>query len=366
MAPVAGRHYAAHRRRQRHRRSSPTPAARPTTSAWCATARIPWTRETWIGRRYRGHMTGFPSVDVKSIGAGGGCIAWVDDGGLLHVGPAERRRRARARPATARGGTRADGHRRLRSCSATSTRTSSSAARCARRRGAPHDAIARATSPTPLGLGVEEAAAAILRSRPRTWSSAIEEITVNQGIDPRERGAGRRRRRGRPELGRDRARGSAAARVVIPEAGAALSAAGALMSDLQRDFARTHVTHAPTDFDFDGVERGARAARAAALQAFVAGAGRRRASTRRVLGRGALPASDLGDRGAAAGAIASSDRSDVAALARRLPRRARADVRDPRPGLATVEIVGLARDRALPRVRERRAAVAAAAGRDAR
>ena len=32
-------------------------------------------------------MTGFPSVDVKSVGAGGGSIAWVDDGGLLHVGP---------------------------------------------------------------------------------------------------------------------------------------------------------------------------------------------------------------------------------------------------------------------------------------
>ena len=32
-------------------------------------------------------MTGMPSVDTKSIGAGGGSIAWVDAGGLLHVGP---------------------------------------------------------------------------------------------------------------------------------------------------------------------------------------------------------------------------------------------------------------------------------------
>ena len=46
-------------------------------------------------------MTGFPSVDVKSVGAGGGSIAWVDDGGLLHVGPAECRVRARDRSATA-------------------------------------------------------------------------------------------------------------------------------------------------------------------------------------------------------------------------------------------------------------------------
>ena len=33
------------------------------------------------------HMTGMPSVDTKSIGAGGGSIAWIDEGGLLHVGP---------------------------------------------------------------------------------------------------------------------------------------------------------------------------------------------------------------------------------------------------------------------------------------
>ena len=43
--------------------------------------------ESWIGPEFAGHITGFPSIDVKSIGAGGGSIAWVDDGGLLHVGP---------------------------------------------------------------------------------------------------------------------------------------------------------------------------------------------------------------------------------------------------------------------------------------
>ena len=34
--------------------------------------RIPTTVETWIGPRFVGHMTGFPSVDVRSVGAGGG------------------------------------------------------------------------------------------------------------------------------------------------------------------------------------------------------------------------------------------------------------------------------------------------------
>ena len=49
--------------------------------------RIPRTRETWLGRPLSSHMTGMPSVDTRSIGAGGGSIAWVDYGGLLHVGP---------------------------------------------------------------------------------------------------------------------------------------------------------------------------------------------------------------------------------------------------------------------------------------
>jgi N-methylhydantoinase A len=86
MAPVAGRHYAA-------------------GASGCGTViiadtggttfdvslvrdgQIPRTRETWIGPVHHGHITGFPSVDVTSIGAGGGSIAWVDEGGLLHVGP---------------------------------------------------------------------------------------------------------------------------------------------------------------------------------------------------------------------------------------------------------------------------------------
>ena len=32
-------------------------------------------------------MAGMSSVDVRSIGAGGGSIAWIDPGGLLRVGP---------------------------------------------------------------------------------------------------------------------------------------------------------------------------------------------------------------------------------------------------------------------------------------
>ena len=41
--------------RARPPRSSPTPAARATTSSLVRHGRIPWTRETWLGRPYDGH-----------------------------------------------------------------------------------------------------------------------------------------------------------------------------------------------------------------------------------------------------------------------------------------------------------------------
>ena len=87
---------------------------------------INYTAETWLGGRWIGHITGIRSVDVKSIGAGGGSIAWLDPGGLLRVGPQS----AGADPGPAcygRGGT-LPTVTDARWCSATSTRTTSSAA----------------------------------------------------------------------------------------------------------------------------------------------------------------------------------------------------------------------------------------------
>ena len=46
-----------------------------------------YSRDSWLGRRWIGHMVAMSTVDVRRIGAGGGSIAWVDAGGLLRVGP---------------------------------------------------------------------------------------------------------------------------------------------------------------------------------------------------------------------------------------------------------------------------------------
>ncbi len=190
--------------------------------------RIPKTRETWLGEPFRSPMTGMPSVDIKSIGAGGGSIAWVDQGGLLHVGPNS----AGAHPGPAcygRGGDRA-------------TVTDAALAlgfidpdfflggRMQLNRAAALAALQRQVA-LPLRLSLEAAAAAVMALATEHMVQAIMAITVNQGIDPTAAtfvaggGAGGLncvaigQRLGTP-------------RILVPETGAALAAQGALISDL--------------------------------------------------------------------------------------------------------------------------------------
>lgn len=49
--------------------------------------RVAQTSETWLRGKWVGDITGTRSVDIESIGAGGGSIVWIDAGGLLKVGP---------------------------------------------------------------------------------------------------------------------------------------------------------------------------------------------------------------------------------------------------------------------------------------
>jgi N-methylhydantoinase A len=88
----------------------------------------------------------------------------------------------------------------------------------------------------PLELDVHEAAAAIMAVATERMVQAIEEITVNQGVDPRSAvlvgGGGAA---GLNAVAIARRLGSR--RVVIPQAGAVLSARGALMSDLTSEYA---------------------------------------------------------------------------------------------------------------------------------
>ncbi|MEE2746271.1 MAG: hydantoinase/oxoprolinase family protein, partial [Pseudomonadota bacterium] len=194
--------------------------------------RIPKTRETWIGQAFRGHMTGFPSIDIKSVGAGGGSIARVDEGGILHVGPGS----AGAVPGPVcydMGGSEATltdaclvlgyidpsyflgGEMNLNTNLA---------------RTVIEDQIAK-----PLGVETNVAAASIVNVATENMVQAISEITVNQGIDPAESlliGGG-----GAAGLNSTFiARRLGCPRLLIPVTGAGLSAYGAAISDLTSEF----------------------------------------------------------------------------------------------------------------------------------
>ncbi|WP_222432403.1 hydantoinase B/oxoprolinase family protein [Leekyejoonella antrihumi] len=209
--------------------------------------RIPTTKETWIGDPFFGHMTGFPSVDVKSVGAGGGSIAWVDEGGLLRVGPQS----AGAEPgpvAYGRGGvqpTVTDASLVLGYIDPAYFLGGKMKLDVDAARAAIEEQVA-----SPLGLTVEDAASAIMTLVTEGMVTAIEEITLNQGVDPAKAvliggggGAGLNSVAIAERLG--------SKRVIIPETGATLSAAGALMSDLKAEYATTLITGTGA-FDFEG------------------------------------------------------------------------------------------------------------------
>jgi N-methylhydantoinase A len=193
---------------------------------------IKFTRETWLGGAFTGHMTGLSSVDVKSIGAGGGSVAWIDSGGLLRVGPES----AGAVPGPvcyARGGTEP-------------TVTDAAVVlgyldpdyflggRITLDPGPAREAISEKVA-EPLGLDVERAAYAILAVANEHMVTAIRDITINEGLDPRESivvaggGAGALTiGRIAEELGCDR--------VLVPRTAGALSACGGLFSDVVTEF----------------------------------------------------------------------------------------------------------------------------------
>lgn len=210
--------------------------------------RIPSSRETWIGAPYRGIMTGFPSVDVKSVGAGGGSIAWVDDGGMLHVGP----KSAGAVPGPVcygRGGTQptvTDASLALGYIDPDFFLGGTMKLDAPASRNAIETFVAK-----PLGMSIEEAAAAIITIATENMVQAIFDITINQGIDPREAvliGGG-----GAAGLNSVLiARRLDSPRLVIPQVGATMSAAGAMMSELTSQFSATHFARSSA-FDYDGV-----------------------------------------------------------------------------------------------------------------
>lgn len=235
MAPVAGKHYAT---KHGGEASSVVVVDTGGTSfdvSLVQRGRLPWTRETWLGPRYLGHMTGFPSIDVKSYGAGGGSIAWIDDAGLLHVGPQS----AGSVPGPAcygRGGTQptvTDAALVLGFIEpddflggAMKLRPEAAAEACEVHIG------------QKAGLSTIEAAAAILQLATEHMVRAVQDTAIGHGVDVRSAmmvaGGG--------AAGLNcvaMARRLGCRKVIIPDVAAVLSAAGALRSDLRAHYSAT-------------------------------------------------------------------------------------------------------------------------------
>ena len=208
---------------------------------------VHYTNETWLGGRWIGHITGTRAVDVKSIGAGGGSIAWIDSGGLVHVGPQS----AGADPGPAcygRGGTEptvTDAALILGYLDPSNFLGGRLSLDAEAARGAFAGLAAR------LGVTVEEAAQAAITLASENIVGAIREITIAQGIDPREvtmvAGGGASGLNIVPiarELG--------VRTVLVPRTAGALSACGALYSDVISEFSASR--YAETNrLDFDAV-----------------------------------------------------------------------------------------------------------------
>ena len=209
--------------------------------------RLVFTRDTWLGGQWTGHIISMSSVDVRSIGAGGGSIAWIDSGGLLRVGPQS----AGADPGPACYGLGGDeptvtdaalvlgyldpdyflGGRMMLDTTAACR------------------VVARMAEK--LDQSVERVAFSIMTLANEHMIKAIQEITINQGINPQESAliagggaAGLSIMLIAKELG--------CKRVVLPRTAGALSACGMQFSDIAAEHSVSRLAIS-NDFDFDGV-----------------------------------------------------------------------------------------------------------------
>ena len=123
-----------------------------------------------------------PVLDIVSVGAGGGSIAWVDDGGMLRVGP----RSAGADPGPACYGK--GGQEPATTDAHIVIGTIRPGAFLGGRMKLDADAARRAFEPLAerFGLGVEQAAASALQLADANIVRAIQLVSTERGRDPRD------------------------------------------------------------------------------------------------------------------------------------------------------------------------------------
>lgn len=206
-----------------------------------------YTRDTWLGRRWLGHMVAMSTVDVRSIGAGGGSIAWIDAAGLLRVGPQS----AGAVPGPACYGAGGDQPTVTDACVVLGWFDPNyfNGGRMKLDAGAAYRVVDRLAQR--LGRSISNTAFAVITIANELMIKAIHEITVSEGVNPRESvivaGGGAAGFNILPiarELG--------CSTVILPKTASAMSACGMQYSDIVFEQTRSRVTMSGS-FDFDGV-----------------------------------------------------------------------------------------------------------------
>ena len=177
-----------------------------------------------------------PMLGIVTIGAGGGSIGWLDEGGLLRMGP----RSAGSLPGPVcygRGGeqpTCTDADLVLGYLN----KDYFAGGRMPLDREKAISAI-RETIADRMGLSVEDAAAGMYSVINTNMASGVREVSVKRGYDPREfplvvaGGAG-------PIHACEIARELEIPVIIVPKESSIFCAAGMLMSDLKHDFVRTY------------------------------------------------------------------------------------------------------------------------------
>jgi len=181
-----------------------------------------------------GYPTRLPMIDIHTIGAGGGSIAWFDPGGALRVGP----RSAGAQPGPAayeQGGTEAtvtDANVVLKRLLPETFLGGTMALDVAAAQHVVADIAQQ------LQTSVEEAALGIIHVINANMEAAIRVVSVEKGCDPRQMtlvafgGAG-------PLHACELAMALRIPRVLVPTVPGVLSALGMLVADTRKDYVRT-------------------------------------------------------------------------------------------------------------------------------
>ena len=178
-----------------------------------------------------------PMIEINTIGAGAGSIAWLDNWGGLHVGP----RSAGAEPGPAAYG-RGGSEPTVSDANLVMGRLHPDrflGGKMKLDREAAKAALDEKIA-TPLSMSVEAAAAGIVRIANASMERAVRVSSAEKGYDPRDitlvafGGAG-------PMHAAALAQAVGIERVLVPEHPGVFSAVGLVMADIRHDFAQTKV-----------------------------------------------------------------------------------------------------------------------------